>query len=42
MKMRYFVLFLLLASMLCTLVFASKNRMLVFDEADILTDAEES
>lgn len=42
MKMRYFVLFLLLASMLCTLVFASKDRMLVFDEADILTDAEES
>ena len=40
--MRYFILFLLLASILSTAAFATKDRMLVFDEADVLTDTEES
>ncbi len=42
MKMRQLILFLLLVSLLCTVAFAAEDRMLVFDEADILTDAEEA
>lgn len=41
MKIRHLILFLLLAVLLCTTAFASKDRILLFDEADILTEGEE-
>ncbi len=42
MKIRNWILFLLLAALLCTTAFASEDRALLFDEADVLTDREES
>ena len=42
MKLRNVILFLLLASVLCTGVFATEDRILVFDGADVLTDSEEA
>ncbi|MBP3413541.1 MAG: TPM domain-containing protein [Oscillospiraceae bacterium] len=41
MKLRNLILILCLCALLCSSVFATKDRILLWDEADVLTDAEE-